>query len=169
MVVTHFYDLATGQFTGAWSSSPNSDDPVTIPAGCGAFESASVRGKRLDLQTGELVDYRPPMPEETDRVGWAWDPAAGAWSAQPKLPLLQDRASEPVLAQLAQLDLQSARPVGEIALAQALGEPPPSAAVARLQSINTDKQALRQRLAAIAAAASADALAQLLATDPTSP
>lgn len=110
-----------------------------------------------------VVEIEPTPPAETEWQSWRWNAASGCWDAVAKLKLLQANARPPVLAQLAALDEKVARPVGEIAQAQALGATPPEAAVSRLQAINDDKQLLRARLAAIVATTTPEELAALLA------
>lgn len=64
MICTHFYSLADGVFTGRKSWSPDASFPLSIPEGCGAYVGDDVSGKRVDLATGDLVDYLPPMPTD---------------------------------------------------------------------------------------------------------
>lgn len=113
-----------------------------------------------------LVDYQPPAPADNEWQTWAWDEATRRWVASPTLALLKLRAGDPARARLVALDGKAARPAGEIAQAWALSEPPPAAAVAALQAVNAAKQVLRDRLAAIAAAADAAALEALPPLDP---
>jgi hypothetical protein len=118
----------------------------------------------VQLQAPIVRVQAPEQPAETAWVSWRWDAAAGRFCEVPKLPLLQANARLPYLDQLAQLDDKLRRPVAEITEAQVLGEPLPEAAVARLRALNADKKLLRDRLAAIASAADAAALAALQAT-----
>jgi hypothetical protein len=66
MKTVHFYDLSTGLFTGASfsASALSAKDEVisrNTPPGCGAVEGVrDWRAQRVDLASGQLVDYQPP-------------------------------------------------------------------------------------------------------------
>lgn len=144
----HFFERATGRLVGRTFSGPESDLADNIPAGCGAVEGVTDwRAQRVHVDTDEAGAPRLTVVPSAPTVD---------------LAQLQQQASAPVLETLQQLDLAAARPVEEIALAHALGETPPPAAVERLQSINADKTALRARLAAINTATSPEELAAVL-------
>ena len=57
--------------------------------------------------------------------------------------------------QLVALDAQLIRPMGEVLESQILAVPLPAEAAAQVRSLNADKAAVRQKLAAIAAARTA--------------
>lgn len=105
----------------------------------------------------------PPRPADSEMQTWSWSEDAGDWIATPTLAMLKAQARAQILAMFPPLDAALARPVGEITQAQALGEEPPAAAIQRLQAINADKQALRDRLAAIDSATAKAELDALLA------
>lgn len=163
------FNLETGELTGFRVDGDDEDRTGNTPPG-----HAWVRGEFdprrfvVRVPVGDVgpelprAEARtPPRPPDSEFQTWAWDDEAGDWIAAPTLVLLKATASAPVLARFAPLDAALARPVGEIAEAQALGEVVPAAAVQRLRGINADKQLLRDRLAAIAAAADAPALQAL--------
>lgn len=165
------FDVVTGEFTGRRMMGSPELLQINTVAGC-AWAAGEHDPRRcvVCLVTDDMGDQQtvvsmrlPAKPADTELQTWHWDAAADDWRATPTLRLLQARATPPVLAQLATLDLQLARPLGELMQAQALGEPLPPAAVARLQAVNADKALLRARLAAIAASTTREQLAALLA------
>jgi hypothetical protein len=158
-----YYRLADGLLTGQGSSAC---DP---PEGCGAvpgrIDHLSYRVVLVTddqgVQRPVLVDYQPTAPDGDEWQTWDWDAQTRRYKSAPTLAALKRAANAPLLAELAALDLQIARPVGEVAQALALAEAPPAAALQRLQDINTSKAALRAQLLAINAAESAEKLGNL--------
>lgn len=169
------YRLDTGELTGSQANASPEILALNTPAGCawvaGAHDPRRGIVQLVTDDNGEqvpvVVPRLPPRPADSDYRTWAWDDTLQDWAATPTLLWHQAQAREPVLAQLSALDTQVARPVGEIAEAQALGQPVPAGALQRLTSINADKAALRAHLAAIAAAADLAALQAVLAAPPT--
>lgn len=171
MIHRSLYVIETGELTGLCMLADDSMLALNTPPGH-AWVKGELDPRRslVRLVTDDLGEQvpvvdalTPPQPVDSAYQTWGWDETRGDWVATPTLLLQQIRAREPVLVLLEQLDAKQARPVGEIAVAQALGDALPAAAVERLQSINADKAALRGRLAAIAATADADELEALLA------
>jgi hypothetical protein len=158
-----YYRLSDGLFTGQGSSAC---DP---PDGCGAISGRIDHlSYRVVLVTDDhgvqrpvLVDYQPTAPEADEWQTWDWDAETRRYKSVPTLAALKRTANAPLLAELTALDVQIARPVGEVAQALALAEAPPTAALQRLQEINTSKAALRAQLLAINAAESAAELGDL--------
>lgn len=58
-----FYDPSTGRFVKRTWSGPLTDLDANTPSGCavidGKYDDLS---QRVDLKTGEVVDYQPPQP-----------------------------------------------------------------------------------------------------------
>lgn len=164
------FNLSTGELTGLQMSADAELLALNTPAGCawvcGAHDAhrCAVRLVTDDFgaQLPVVVPRTPPRPADSELQTWRWDDAAADWAAVPTLAFRRLIAMEPLLAKFAPLDDALARPLGEIAEAEALGELPPAAAIARLRTINADKTALRARLAAIKAAATAADLDALL-------
>jgi hypothetical protein len=149
-----FYVEADGLFLPIVMTLPNSAArDANTPPGAIAIEGAhDYLCQRVDLATGQIVDYQPPEPAATQWATWAWADTVRRWRPVPTLAALQRAANEPLLAQLAELDAKLVRPAGEITEALALGQAVPAASAARLSAINAEKSALRQHLIAIAAA-----------------
>lgn len=166
--------IATGEFTEARVSGVLALNPPP-PGHCWVPGEHNALTRRL---AGWIVDdfgsqlpvieaKSPTPPTETDWVSWRWDAAVERWLEVPKLKLLQANARQPYLAQLVALDDLVRRPVGELALAQVMGQAAPDASVQRLQSIEADKAAVRAHLTAIGEADSPEALTLVLASPPT--
>jgi hypothetical protein len=89
MKTWHFYDSATGLFTGrnvSYSADiPGIDEFVAskVPAGQVAIVASALdwESSRVDLLTGEVVAYQPPAPDDdhewnAQRLRWVLKPAA---------------------------------------------------------------------------------------------
>lgn len=172
MIATYSaYTIATGEITGKRITAALDLLAINTAPGeawiCGEVDP---HGQRVELRPDDFGDavvpvvvlYQPPEPPATEWVTWDWSADARRWVQVPTLALLKQRAAEPVLAVLAELDAKVTRPAGEIAEAWALGLAPPAAAALRLSTINADKTTQRQLLAQIAAATTAAELAALL-------
>jgi hypothetical protein len=62
-VTVSIFNLATGVFTGGVYTGPERGVAVNTPEGCGAFDGlVDPLSKRVDVETGALVDYVPPPP-----------------------------------------------------------------------------------------------------------
>lgn len=81
-----FYSLADGTFDGRGRTGTDETIEAKTPEGCGAIDSEMVadwRSQRVDLATGDVVDWQPPAPPDTYLATWSWDPAARRWMPQP--------------------------------------------------------------------------------------
>lgn len=96
---------------------------------------------------GELVAL--DVPRSPPAAGAAWDPVQAAWYD----PLTREETADRARAQrrtellqaIAALEVSQARPLRELALAQAKGEPVPAAELQRV--IGIDEQIVQARLA----------------------
>ena len=75
-----------GVFTG--QTVAGSDESLMlrmVPEGMSVwrYESAPPDPLRWRVEGGELVDYRPPAPLDTDREVWSWDASAWRWVSSP--------------------------------------------------------------------------------------
>lgn len=73
------YDPVTGVFTGRRFSRPCEAGPLATLLE-GHFDHLS---ERIDLATGEVVDYRPPAPPDDELRTWAWDETTKRWRSTP--------------------------------------------------------------------------------------
>jgi hypothetical protein len=107
------YALDTGLFTGRRVSGCTPDDLVrNTPPGCAAIEGKFDAGsQRVDLQTGEVVDYRPDPPDADHE----WNDAARRWTLRPEIAAAR-RARVNAIAQIESLEARQARPMRELAL-----------------------------------------------------
>lgn len=79
----HFYDPATGLFSGRSYSGPEDGLIDNTPVGLSSIEGdVDHASQRVNLATGEIEDYQPPSPG-----------ADFAWEAQSKRWALTDRAA----------------------------------------------------------------------------
>jgi hypothetical protein len=164
-------NIATGTFTdarcgGNLTLNPPPSGHCWVPGEHNAL-TRRLAGWTVDdfgTQLPVIEVQTPVPPADNEWVGWTWDATAERWQELPKLKLLQANARPALLQVLVELDGKQVRPVGEITEAQALALPMPEQAVARLQVIATDKQAVRARLAAIDAVETVEQLQTLLAS-----
>ncbi|QOR55715.1 MAG: hypothetical protein YHS30scaffold667_11 [Phage 65_10] len=152
------FNTTTGEFTGQLLH----HGELIAPAGHAWAEGAhDPRRAVVEMPAADppvVVVRTPARPADSDYQTWAWSDDADDWAATDTLLMLKARARAPVLQRFLPLDAALARPVGEIAEAQALGQTPPSGAVERLTAILVDKQALRAKIAAIDACVNSDEL-----------
>lgn len=82
--VLSVYALDTGLFTGEIIGGPDYWVESQIPAGFGAVDGAwDYLSHRVDLTTGQVVDYQPPQPPDDQWQTWAWDADSRRWVATP--------------------------------------------------------------------------------------
>jgi hypothetical protein len=108
----HIYSLETGLFTGqAHHTSAKHPSAVatfidaSTPAGHGAYVGKYVDylSKKVDVQTGLLVEYQPPQPSRKH----TWNPDAKRWQ-------IKNREQRDItLARIAQLESSTHRAVRE--------------------------------------------------------
>lgn len=97
LAVWHFFDPATGLFSGASYVGVDSDLPaqLALRPGLAAHEGAVDHlSQRRDLASGQLVDWQPPAPADTDLATHAWDAATRRWIATPTLQALRREAHD---------------------------------------------------------------------------
>lgn len=140
---THsFYDLTTGLFTGQTFSCDVADPPTyarllaaNLPPGCASIEGAHDRENyRVDLASGEVIDYQPPQPSADHE----WDAAAKRWQLN-AIAAAAQVAKEVALTRIQALEASQHRAVREAALGDA-------AAIIRLRTIDQQIAALRKQL-----------------------
>lgn len=77
-----FYDLATGILVGRTFS--GDERHLTVPAGLGVVPGQHDHlSRRVDLETGEVVEWAPPKPADTDLETWRWDDKSRRWVSEP--------------------------------------------------------------------------------------
>lgn len=83
----HFYRLADGTLTGRAVTLDDADQGLlqaNIPDGCAAVDDVSDwQAQRVDLETGQLIDWQPPAPSDDALRTWSWDQQARRWVASP--------------------------------------------------------------------------------------
>lgn len=115
MKTWHFYDLETGLFTRQrLAASDAALVDANTPAGCGAFAGdVDPDSMRVDLDTGQVVDWQPPAPSEEHQ----WNADARRWELPPEAA---KREAEGIDAQrrIEALELQQLRPLRELLIDQ---------------------------------------------------
>ena len=82
----HFYTLSDGLLLGREFSGPEYTLGPNIPAECGAVEGRYDHlCQRVDVATGEVIDYQPPAPADDASVTHAWDTQPKRWLKVPTL------------------------------------------------------------------------------------
>lgn len=129
MKIYSFYDPATGLFTGRRISGSRSLLARNTKEGLAIAEGThDALSRRIDLATGEVVDYQPPRPsDDHEWVGRRWR-------------LKPDAAQRQASAMAAQREIDRL----EASQARAIREAVLSGDTSRLQSIESDIAALRQ-------------------------
>ncbi|MBN8494553.1 MAG: hypothetical protein J0M00_24310, partial [Burkholderiales bacterium] len=76
-----FYDAQTGVLAPVCSLLPEGADPLGFaPPGCVPFAGRlNPQTQRVDLQSGQVVPYRPPAPPADELRSWAWSDEAERW------------------------------------------------------------------------------------------
>lgn len=171
MIVWHLYRLVDGGILGRTFSTISADrgDPqvsavleANTPAGHGVVTGVvDWESQRVDLSTGAVVDWQPPRPADEAMRTWTWNEQARRWLPVPTLAALRAARVSEAQAAIVGAEAAQARPARELALAAALGQPAPAAALVRLQRLDDSVNALRGLLAQLGAATSADELAAL--------
>ena len=158
----HFFDARTGLFTGV-SMHTNLTAPKAVkafiaentPPGHGAYVGyVDALSQRMDVATGQLVDYQPPQPSPRHE----WNPVTRRWQKQ--MALKRSAA----LARIAELEKGQHRTVRETlirvchavdALKEAVASDTPQvreavdrmyASLSRLESLETELSQLRAEL-----------------------
>jgi hypothetical protein len=84
VTVWHLYALTTGHFTGQAFTGGPLDAQANTPPGCGAVAGVDDwMAQRVDLESGQVVDWQPPAPADDGMRTWAWDAAARRWLSSP--------------------------------------------------------------------------------------
>lgn len=142
-----FYDSTTGEFYGATFSGPPDSVKQNTPNGYIPIQGLfTPRGQRVDLATGKVVDYVPPKPPDTEFFTHVWSDDLRAWESRPTRAGLIAQNDDLLKVRMAQAEAKQARAVRDIALAAALGTPPPRAAVLTLQEVEAEVSALRAKV-----------------------
>lgn len=72
--------------------------------------------QRVDLATGEVVDYVPPRPDDTDDSTFAWSAEAKRWTPSPTAAALERDRKARIVAEIERIESSQQRPLRELAL-----------------------------------------------------
>src|SRR5690606_34596661 len=133
-----FYSLADGRFDGRSVSCPESVLDLNIPEGYGAREDVTDwLSQRVDLETGQIVDYVPPQP--SDDHEWIHDDAEGnrvrRWLLKPEVAERRARKAA-ALKRIMELEAKLPRAMTERALGITPTESDIAAGAMTLEQIN---------------------------------
>ena len=153
MSTWHFFDLATGKFSGRTYAGPQSHLDANLPAGSGAVLGVTDwMSQCVGLGAGALMDHQPPAPQSDELRTWSWDAAARRWISAPTLAALKaPRIAEVQLAIEAQERAQD-RPQRELMAAFRLSLPAPAFAANKMAAIDVEIARLRALRGAIVSA-----------------
>lgn len=82
-----FYDALTGHFTGTAYRGPlrmliDNTPPGTLAFDASAIASFDARSQRIDLASGQLVDFVPERPDDQGgELIWSWDQDRRRWTS----------------------------------------------------------------------------------------
>lgn len=158
MKTWRLYDLKTGLFSANALYCSDSQLALNTPDGCAAIEGEfDPLSQRVDLtepNEPKVVDYQPPPPADTDQTTFAWDAATRRYVGTPTLAANKAVRVARLKLQIGQLEAAQARPLRELMLAVAASQAPAPGTKASLQAVEDAVLPLRQKVAAVLAAAS---------------
>jgi hypothetical protein len=119
----HFsvYDSTTGALVGQDVIGTAANVALNTPEGCAAIEGQHDHlSKRVDLATGEVVDWVPPKPDDTELETYEWDtttaPKRPRWVAKPTALARKQAKQARVQERMDRLEAKQARPLRELLL-----------------------------------------------------
>ncbi|WP_374245332.1 hypothetical protein [Zoogloea sp.] len=88
-----------GLFTGGLVA--GSDESLMlrlVPEGMSVwrYDAAPPDPQRWRVEAGELVEYQPPRPADTELVVWSWDAEAWRWASSPTPKAVRAAAAEQI-------------------------------------------------------------------------
>jgi hypothetical protein len=98
--------------------------------------------QRVDVFSGEVLDWQPPAPPDTEMMRWHWDTATRRWAGTPTNSYFRLEERQRAIEQMALLEAGQDRPMRELAI-----DPDDTAALLRLLQIEASMVALRDKLA----------------------
>lgn len=146
MNVWHFYRLDDGLFDGRTfvSSDPSAIDANTPPGHGVKRDVLDWQSQRVDISTGQLVDYQPPAPDDDHE--WLHDDANGnrvrRWALKPEAAERRARRAA-ALARIAELERKQERALREHLLGIVPTEEDRAAGAMTLQEIQDEIAGLR--------------------------
>ncbi len=162
------FDASTGFFTGRSfdGSAGLTELAMMLQPGHdlmpGTFDHLS---QRVDVASGQVVDFQPAAPTDDELRTWVWSPQARRYQAVPTLLGRKAPLLERLEQQMAQMEsAEQGRPMRELLLALMAGGTPDPAALDRLQAAESALAALRAKHQAVQGCASVEALEELQAS-----
>lgn len=154
-----FYDAKTGIFSGVTYSGSIEHLAQNTPSGYAAMEGEfDYLSQKVDLKSGNVIDYQPPAPADDASRIWAWDAQSKRWKSAPTLSVLKVLRVAEVQSAIEAQEKSQDRPQRELMSAFRLSLPAPAVALTRMLTIDNEISRLR---ALRTACASASTKAQL--------
>jgi hypothetical protein len=105
-----FYDTETGALAAGRLTCSPAQLAANTPAGHAAIEGRFDHlSQRVDIATGQVVDYQPPAPGDDDLRTWAWNADTRRWVASPTVLAVANAARTERDARLAACDWVTVR------------------------------------------------------------
>lgn len=146
MKTYQFFDVDGRLHPMRWSG-PEDQLAANTPSGHTAIEGAwDYLSHRVDLTTGQVVDWQPPAPADTDLATHAWDADRRRWVASPTLKAQALAERERLIRSIESREARALRPLREAVLAVAAGQPVPPAARMALESLDAEVSGIRAAL-----------------------
>lgn len=144
-----FYDVATGLFAPGCVTCSSDHVSANTPAGYAAMQGRfDALSQRVDLATGQVVDYQPPAPAATEDVTWVWNADRRRWVARSTLTMNKKARKAPIKEARVALIEQQHDPMRRLLIALATGGTA-AAALSNLQSLRDQIKALDDVIDAI--------------------
>ena len=154
-----FFDGATGLPLGRYFSGDADSLSANTPAGAIAVEVDNIDDARcLDLASGRVVPWRPPMPADPMQ-DWSWSDEQRRWVGTPSFAARQAERLAMIDQQLADAERRQARPAGDILTAMLSGQQPDAGDVTTLANLRAFVAAGREARRQLAAATTVAQLA----------
>ena len=142
MNVWSFFDVATGALSGRTFAGSPHDLPSNTSEGFEALEGTfDSLCQRVDLVTGEVVDWQPPAPPDDEFAAHRWCADIKRWVPEPTRAAAERDRQARVKAEMAAVEALQARPTRELIL-----DPSNRQALARLHALDRQLAGLRAEI-----------------------
>ena len=121
MKTRSIYNRGTGFFTGGVVAHNDNSVFGKLEPELGEVEGQHDHlSKRVDLATGEVIEWQPPAPPDTDLETFEWDalsePKRPRWRARPTAKALVRAENAAIVAQIEREEAKQTRSIRELAL-----------------------------------------------------
>lgn len=117
MEVWSFYELASGLLSGHRFGGDQRDLAANTPDGCGARLGAHDHlSQRVDLSTGQVVDWQPPAPPDDDFTTHRWHADTKRWVGHPTPAAIERDRRAALVTRMVAVEARQNRAMRELAL-----------------------------------------------------